>query len=39
MYSSLKNECSDKKEIAEKLKNRCNELGKMTFDNDNQNDK
>ena len=31
MYSTLKNECAGKKEIAERLVNRCNELGKMDY--------
>ena len=32
MYSTLKETCADKKEIAKKLLDRCNELGKMQFD-------
>jgi hypothetical protein len=32
LYSELKKTCSDKKEIAKKLVDRCNELGKMQFD-------
>ncbi len=31
-YSELKQSCADKREIAERLCARCNELGKMTFE-------
>ena len=39
MYSDLLKNCKNKYEIAEKLKNRCNELGKMTFSDKLINDK
>ena len=35
LYSELVAECDDKKQIADKLRLRCNELGKMQFDAEN----
>ncbi len=38
MYSELVKECGSKEKIAQKLVNRCNELGKMSFTNNKKQD-